>query len=88
MNQQTFESLFGIDHERLSEAGEEIRTGKGVLGELLFAAGGRAGWPAPAQQTLQQGLDELFKPRAQNPRINRVADRAGRLRRKNGSGSS
>ena len=72
LNQQTFESLFGIDHERLSQAGEEIRTGKGVLGELLFAAGAGLAGLRRAQQTLQQGLDDLFKPRAQNPRINKV----------------
>lgn len=63
LNQQTFESLFGIDHERLSQAGEEIRTGKGVLGELLFAAGAGLAGLRRAQQTLQQGLDDLFKPR-------------------------
>ena len=39
LNQETFKTLFGIDHERLTQAGEEIRTGKGRLGELLFAAG-------------------------------------------------
>ena len=39
MNQETFETLFGIDHERLTQAGEEIRTGQGHLGEMLFAAG-------------------------------------------------
>ena len=72
LNQQTFESLFGIDHERLSQAGEEIRTGKGVLGELLFAAGAGLAGLRRAQQTLQQGLDDLFKPRAQNPQINKV----------------
>ena len=39
INQETFETLFGIDHERLTQAGEEIRTGQGHLGEMLFAAG-------------------------------------------------
>jgi uncharacterized protein YhaN len=39
VDQPTFETLFGIDHERLTQAGEEIRSGKGRLGELLFAAG-------------------------------------------------
>ena len=72
LNQATFESLFGIDHERLSQAGEEIRTGKGTLGELLFAAGAGLAGLRRAQQTLQQGLDDLFKPRAQNPRINKA----------------
>ncbi len=64
LNQATFESLFGIDHERLSQAGEEIRTGKGTLGEMLFAAGAGLAGLRRAQQTLQQGLDDLFNPRA------------------------
>jgi uncharacterized protein YhaN len=72
LNQATFESLFGIDHERLSQAGEEIRTGKGTQGELLFAAGAGLAGLRRAQQTLQQGLDDLFRPQAKNPRINRV----------------
>ena len=43
LNQDTFKTLFGIDHERLTQAGEEIRTGQGHLGEMLFAANCRAG---------------------------------------------
>ena len=72
ISQDTFEALFGIDHERLTRAGEEIRTGQGQLGELLFAAGAGLAGLRQAQQTLQQGLDDLFKPRAQNPRINKA----------------
>ena len=72
MDQDTFETLFGIDHERLTQAGEEIRTGQGRLGELLFAAGAGLAGLSQAQKTLQQGLDELFKPRGQNPRINKA----------------
>ncbi|MGP0065057.1 MAG: AAA family ATPase, partial [Isosphaeraceae bacterium] len=72
INQDTFEALFGIDHERLSRAGEEIRTGQGRLGELLFAAGAGLAGLRRAHETLQKGLDELFKPRAQNPRINKT----------------
>ncbi len=72
LDQATFESLFGIDHERLSKAGEEIRTGKGALGELLFAAGAGLAGLRGAQQTLQSSLDDLFRPRAQNPKINKT----------------
>ena len=72
VNRETFEALFGIDHERLTRAGEEIRTGQGRLGELLFAAGAGLAGLRRAHQSLQQGLDELFKPRAQNPRINKT----------------
>ena len=81
LNQAAFESLFGIDHARLSQAGEEIRTGKGALGELLFAAGAGLAGLRRAQQTLQQGLDDLFKPRAQNPRINKALTELDSARR-------
>ncbi len=71
LNEDTFKTLFGIDHERLTRAGEEIRTGQGQLGELLFAAGAGLAGLRRAQETLQGGLDKLFKPRAQHPRINK-----------------
>jgi uncharacterized protein YhaN len=72
MSADTFQTLFGIDHERLTQAGEEIRTGQGQFGELLFAAGAGLAGLRRAQQTLQHGLDDLFKPRAQNLRINKA----------------
>jgi uncharacterized protein YhaN len=72
MNQETFGALFGIDHDRLTQAGEEIRTGKGHLGELLFAAGAGLAGLSQAQSMLSQELEKLFKPRGQNPRINKT----------------
>ena len=72
INQETFETMFGIDHERLTRAGEEIRTGQGELGELLFAAGAGLAGMGHAQKTLEQRLDELFLPRGQKPRINKA----------------
>lgn len=72
MNQDTFETLFGIDHERLTQAGEEIRTGQGQLGELLFAAASGLAGLSQAQQKLQKELDDLFRPRGQNQRINKA----------------
>ncbi len=72
MNQDTFETMFGIDHERLTQAGEEIRTGQGQLGELLFAAASGLAGLSQAQQRLQKELDELFRPRGQNQRINKA----------------
>jgi uncharacterized protein YhaN len=72
MSQEMFETMFGIDHERLTRAGEEIRTGQGQLGELLFAAGAGLAGLSQAQKTLHDRLEELFKPRGQNPRINKA----------------
>ncbi|MGO9463460.1 MAG: AAA family ATPase [Isosphaeraceae bacterium] len=72
LNRDTFEALFGIDHERLTQAGEEIRTGHGQLGELLFAAGSGLAGLRQAQEKLQQELEALFKPQGKNPRINKT----------------
>ncbi len=72
LNRDTFEALFGIDHERLTQAGEEIRTGHGQLGELLFAAGSGLAGLRQAQEKLQQDLESLFKPQGKNPRINKT----------------
>jgi uncharacterized protein YhaN len=72
IDHDTFKALFGIDHQRLTQAGEEIRTGQGRLGELLFAAGAGLAGLREAQLRLQQELDGLFKPRGQNQRINKL----------------
>jgi uncharacterized protein YhaN len=72
INQDTFETMFGIDHARLTQAGEEIRTGQGQLGELLFAAGAGLARLSQAQETLRNGLDQLFRPRGQNQQINKT----------------
>ena len=53
--------MFGIDHELLTKAGEEIRTGQGQLGELLFAAASGFGSLSQAQQWLQKELDRTFQ---------------------------
>jgi uncharacterized protein YhaN len=72
MTQETFETLFGIDHERLTQAGEEIRTGHGELGEMLFAAGAGLAGLSQAQNALKKSLDELFRPQGKNQRINKA----------------
>jgi uncharacterized protein YhaN len=72
LNLESFRTLFGIDHARLTQAGEEIRTGQGHLGELLFAAGAGLAGLREAQVTLEQQLEGLFKPRGQNQKINKL----------------
>ena len=69
VNQEFFRSVFGIDHERLREGGEEVVRGEGRVGELLFAAGGVAHL-REKQQSLENAASELFKPSGRNPRIN------------------
>jgi len=70
LDQESFKHRFGIDHGRLRMAGEEIRAGKGQLGEMLFAAGAGLAGLRQVQQELQGRSDELFRPKGQNPRIN------------------
>jgi uncharacterized protein YhaN len=70
LDQESFETLFGIDHARLARAGDEIRTGSGHLGELLFTAGTGLAGLRQVQERLQSQLDELFKPKGQKQRIN------------------
>jgi uncharacterized protein YhaN len=70
IDRDSFQHRFGIDHARLRLAGEEIRTGKGHLGELLFAAGAGLAGLRQVQEKLQAQASELFKPRGQNQRIN------------------
>jgi len=77
VDEDFFSSVFGIDHQRLREGGEEVLRGEGRVGELLFAAGG-----VSHLRDLQQAIDgragELFKPSAQKPLINKgVADLQG-----------
>jgi uncharacterized protein YhaN len=64
-----FLSVFGIDHVRLRQGGEEIVRGGGKIGELLFSAGG-VGDLRRRQQEIETELSDLFKPGGQKPKIN------------------
>lgn len=70
LDRSAFETMFGIDHARLRKAGEEIREGKGRIGEMLFASGAGLASLRQAQQSLQGRIDDLFKPQGKNQKIN------------------
>ncbi len=70
LDPESFHHRFGIDHGRLRMASEEIRTGKGYFGEMLFSAGAGLAGLRQVQQILLDRSGELFKPRGQNQRIN------------------
>ena len=69
VNADFFTSVFGIDHVRLREGGEEVVRGEGRIGELLFSAGGIVHL-REKQQLLESVASELFKPSGRNPLIN------------------
>lgn len=61
VDQGFFTSMFGINHERLREGGQDIAAGKGRLGELLFAAGAGVVNLQQLQSDLQSEADALLK---------------------------
>lgn len=72
IHQDLFEQMFAIGHDDLIRGGEEIVSGRGHVGEALFAAG--AG--LIRLQSVQQGFDQecgaLFKPSGSTPAINQT----------------
>jgi uncharacterized protein YhaN len=61
VDQEFFQSMFGINHHRLREGGQDIAAGKGRLGELLFAAGAGVVNLQQLQNDLQTEADALLK---------------------------
>lgn len=72
VGQDLFEQMFAIGHEDLVRGGEEILSGKGRIGEALFAAGAGLIRLQSVQQGLEQACGELFKPSGSTPAINRT----------------
>lgn len=67
-----FEQMFAIGHDDLVEGGEEIISGKGSVGEALFAAGAGLIRLQDVQKDLEQAIGALFKPSGSTPRINQA----------------
>jgi len=65
-----FEQMFAIGHEELIRGGEEIISGKGSVGEALFAAGAGLIRIQNVQKDLEQACGALFKPSGSTPSIN------------------
>ena len=72
VNQAVFEQMFAIGHEDLVLGGQEIVTGKGRIGEALFAAGAGLIRLQAVQQGLEQDCGTLYKPSGSTPRINQT----------------
>ena len=75
IHQDLFEQMFAIGHDDLIRGGEEIVSGKGRIGEALFAAGAGLIRLQSIQQGFEQDCGALFKPSGSTPAINRtIAD--------------
>ncbi|MDX2453051.1 AAA family ATPase [Desulfosarcina sp.] len=67
-----FEQMFAIGHDDLIQGGEEIISGKGNIGEALFAAGAGLIRLQNVQQDLESACGALFKPSGSTPSINQA----------------
>lgn len=72
MDPEVFQQMFAIGHEDLVRGGEEIISGKGRIGEALFAAGSGLIRLQRVQQDLVRECGALFKPSGSTPRINQT----------------
>lgn len=65
-----FTGMFGLDHVRLRQGGEEIHSAKGDLGQSLFQAGAAIRDLHAVLGRLDSEAGQLFSPQGRNPRIN------------------
>jgi uncharacterized protein YhaN len=69
---EVFEQMFAIGHAELIKGGEEILSGKGSVGQALFAAGAGLIRLQRIQNRLDEECGALFKPSGSTPSINRT----------------
>ena len=67
-----FTKLYGIDHDRLVAGGQELLNQSGDLGQALFSAAVGTASLREILSDLQNGAEELFKPRASKRLVNRA----------------
>ena len=70
IDEATFTSRYGIDYEQLRKGGQEIATGTGDLGEILFATGSGVAHLADIQKKLAENAADLFRPTGKKQRLN------------------
>ena len=67
-----FTKLYGIDHARLVAGGQELLNQSGDLGQALFSAAVGTESLREILSDLQNGAEELFKPRASTKLVNQA----------------
>jgi len=82
-----FERVFGLDHERLRDAGQALLEGGGDVGESLFDAGAGGHGVRRVLARLREDADKLFKPRGGRQEIAQLLEgyKAARDRVRNGA---
>ncbi|MBX9720509.1 MAG: AAA family ATPase, partial [Candidatus Obscuribacterales bacterium] len=70
LNQNDFESMFGIDHDELIKGGKALCEAKGDLGQILFSAGAGIGNVRTISEKLGEEAKEIFTPTGTKAIIN------------------
>jgi uncharacterized protein YhaN len=70
INENIFTRLYGINHHRLVTGSQELLSQSGDLGQVLYSAATGAAGLRQILKDLQDGADELFRPRAATKKIN------------------
>lgn len=70
IDENLFTKLYGIDHGRLVSGGKELLDQSGDLGKALFSAAVGTASFRQILSDLQNGAEELFKPRASTKLVN------------------
>ena len=68
LDRDAFTTMFGIDHERLREGGENIAQGGGSVGQSLFSAGAGISNLRAVREGLEGDAAKLFVPRGGSQR--------------------
>jgi uncharacterized protein YhaN len=71
IDENLFKKLYGIDHDGLVSGGQELLNQSGDLGQALFSAAVGTAGLRKILTDLQNGAEDLFKPRASKKRVNR-----------------
>ena len=72
IDETLFTKLYGIDHVRLVAGGQELLNQSGDLGQALFSAAIGTASLREILSQLQNGAEELFKPRASTKLVNQA----------------
>ena len=72
IDENLFTKLYGIDHGRLVAGGQELLNQSGDLGQALFSAAVGTASVREILSDLQNGAEELFKPRASTKLVNQA----------------
>jgi len=75
VDESAFSLMFGFGHEDLVRGGKEIASGKGDVGQSLFAAGSGISGLRKILQGLDLEADKLFKHRASSTVVNQTISR-------------